>query len=134
MIFVDTGALVARHVRTDKHHAAAKPVWRSLDKRGVGLVTTNYVLSETVTLLNRLRGPLPSVEMGRRLLGKERITLVHVEQADEFRALELLDALDAIPDLSFADAMSFVVMRRRGIATAFTFDGHFERAGFKTIP
>jgi len=34
--------------------------------------------------------------------------------------------------LSLVDCISFEVMRRRGIKTAFTFDDHFAEQGFET--
>ena len=35
---------------------------------------------------------------------------------------------------SYADAVSFAVMRGRGIADTFTFDRHFLAAGFSSVP
>jgi predicted nucleic acid-binding protein len=36
--------------------------------------------------------------------------------------------------LSFTDCSSFVLMERYGVGNAFTFDGHFKGAGFRTLP
>ncbi len=36
--------------------------------------------------------------------------------------------------LSLCDAASFIVMRERGVTTAFTFDRHFADAGFELLP
>ena len=36
--------------------------------------------------------------------------------------------------LSLVDCVSFEVMRRLAIPTAFAFDRDFERAGFRTLP
>jgi uncharacterized protein len=37
-------------------------------------------------------------------------------------------------DYSLTDCISFIVMRKQGITTAFTFDRHFEQAGFLKQP
>jgi len=37
-------------------------------------------------------------------------------------------------DFSYTDAVSFAVMRQRGIAEAFAFDNHFLTAGFTLVP
>ena len=47
-------------------------------------------------------------------------------------ALVLLERFDD-QDFSFTDATSFAVMRRLGIAVAFTFDDDFMRAGFTDL-
>ena len=36
--------------------------------------------------------------------------------------------------LSLVDCMSFQVMRRRGLSTAFCFDSHFQEQGFVMSP
>ncbi|MEM2936733.1 MAG: hypothetical protein QW231_06120 [Candidatus Bathyarchaeia archaeon] len=35
---------------------------------------------------------------------------------------------------SFTDCTSFTVMKRHGLAAAFTFDEHYRQAGFKVLP
>lgn len=132
MIFVDTSALRAKFDRDDKHREAALPTWRSLERDGQALFTTNYVVEEIVTYLSRASSAAAAADVGRRLLGSAVVELVRVGPGDEFRALQIMEEIDA--ELSFTDATSFAIMRRRGIKAAFTFDGDFAAAGFETIP
>ena len=48
-------------------------------------------------------------------------------------ALERMHKL-ADQKVGFTDAISFVLMSRHGLTTAFTFDRHFEDAGFLVWP
>ena len=50
-IFIDTSGFYALLVRGDDQHARAAEVLRKAANRKRGLVTTDYVLNETATLL-----------------------------------------------------------------------------------
>lgn len=66
MIFVDSGAWFASLVPTDQDHAAAT-AW--LGQNREPLVTTDYILDETLTLL-RIRGQnARAMLFGEQLLG-----------------------------------------------------------------
>ena len=73
------------------------------------------------------------MKVGKRLLGSTSMELVHVDN-DLFQ--KAFDLLELRPDkrYSLTDCVSFVVMRERGIATAFAFDRHFEQEGFLKEP
>jgi len=68
-------------------------------------------------------------------IDKLRITfnVFYVEKTDDDQAIEILKKyIDK--NFSFTDAMSFHIMKRDKIKTAFAFDKHFIQAGFKTLP
>jgi predicted nucleic acid-binding protein len=50
-VFVDTGAWVALRYGRDRYHGRAQTLLRRLREQGLGLVTTEWVLAESVTLL-----------------------------------------------------------------------------------
>ena len=50
-VFVDTGAWVALRYGPDQYHARARALLRRIGADGIGLVTTEWVLAEAVTLL-----------------------------------------------------------------------------------
>ena len=50
-VFVDTGAWVALRYGRDQHHGRARTLLRQLRADGIGLVTTEWVMVEAVTLL-----------------------------------------------------------------------------------
>ena len=55
------------------------------------------------------------------------------DQKDELKALNYFNK-HADQNVSFTDCISFVLMRREKIHRAFSFDRHFEFAGFDLIP
>ena len=92
--------------------------------------THGEVLSEFVTLA-MVRG-LPratTLDFVRELLRQPDLDVVWVDEALHREALDLLSSrLDKT--YSLCDAISFVLMRRRGIGEALTTDHHFEQEGF----
>lgn len=133
MIFIDTGAFVARHLPRDQHHRAAVNGWKQLARRGWRCLTTSFVLDETVTLLARRAGARFAAERARAMLTSERLTIVRPTADDELLAIELLEKFED-KDPSFTDCVSFVAMRARGVQRAFAFDRHFREAGFALWP
>ncbi|HEX6622370.1 MAG TPA: PIN domain-containing protein [Pyrinomonadaceae bacterium] len=125
MIFVDTGAWFAAAVPSDPNHPAAS---RWLAGNNEPLLTTDYVVDETLTLL-RARG-----ERTRALLIGDgffngRLAEVYALSADDITlAWEVFKRFDD-KDWSFTDCTSKVVIERLGIARAFAFDHHFAQFG-----
>lgn len=131
--FYDTWAFVALANAGDIGHRAAVELDLALDQRGYVAITTDYVLDETVTLLNSRAGPAVAIEFLEGLLARAESTdlqLLDIDAARRARACTLFKrlALEA-RQLSFTDVTSFAVMHELGITHAFTADQHFHRAG-----
>jgi uncharacterized protein len=90
VILVDTGAWFAAAVRNDPDHEAAM---RWLERNREPLVTTDYILAETTTLLcmrdKTVRGYRLAVRVAPSLLHGEAALLEKVNGEDLKRALEV---------------------------------------------
>ncbi len=133
MIFVDTGAFLGRYLPADQHHAQALQGWRRVQMERIPFITSNLVLSETLTLLGRFAGYRFAAETGRLIYASPAGASVRAEKDDERQAVELLEKY-ADQKISFCDCVSFVLMRKRGVREVFGFDRHFETAGFRLWP
>ena len=131
MIFVDTGPFLGRYLKRDQHHARAVRGFDLLEGRPA--VTSSHVLDETFTLLGRWAGNGFAAERARAILASRTIRILRPSASDEVAALEEFERY-ADRKLSYTDALSFVLMRERGIREAFTFDRHFPMAGFALWP
>ena len=125
MIFVDTGAWYASLVPTDPAHARAM-AW--LVANTSPLVTTDYVIDETLTLL-RVRG-----ERTRALQLGAKFFHHGLAEIHKITATELLLSWEAFKQFddkgwSFTDCTSKVVMEQLGVTMAFAFDHHFKQFG-----
>ena len=129
MIFVDTGAWFAAFVPNDPHHAAARD-W--LESNNEPLLTSDYVLDETLTLL-RVRGEQSrAFILGEQILS-ESIVSLHLVTIREIQLA--FDIFSKFEDKrwSFTDCVSRVVMDELKISTAFAFDEHFRQFGTVTV-
>jgi uncharacterized protein len=133
VIFVDTGAFVARYIRQDGHHRRARRAWAEIDRSRSRCFTSSFVLDETFTLLGRRSSYSFAADRARALLSSTALTILRPDADDETRAVDLF-AKFADQRVSFTDCVSFILMRRHRLAQAFTFDRHFADAGFEVMP
>lgn len=131
VIFIDTSALIALADREDEFHEAAKLQWLGMLEREETLISNNYVLLETVSLVQRRFG-MEHIHS----LHLDLLTLLNIHWIDEDEHQSAVSMfLEANRrNLSLVDCSSFDTMRRLDIGTAFTFDEHFREQGFSVIP
>ena len=125
MIFVDTGAWYASLVPTDPDHATAVQ-WLATNHSP--LLTTDYVIDETLTLL-RTRGERKrALLLGARFFHHDLAEIHKSTSVDLKLAWETFEQFDD-KGWSFTDCTSKVVMEQLGIKVAFAFDHHFHQFG-----
>jgi predicted nucleic acid-binding protein len=125
MIFVDTSFWAALGNANDTRHDAAKRLWAG--KASV-VVTSNHVLGETWTLLNRRCGHRVAVAAAA-IRYSTVVRVEHVTAELEEDAWEWLNRHNE-REYSFVDATSFALMRKKNVHNAYAFDGDFSAAGF----
>jgi len=133
VIFIDTGAFLARYIARDQHHRRAEQGWSRLRARGWRCHTSNFVLDETFTLLGRRSSYAFAAARARGLMTSAVLTILRPTRDDELQAVERFERL-ADQRVSFTDCVSFVLMSKHRIRRAFTFDRHFRHAGFDVWP
>ena len=132
-LFVDTAGWMACADAADRVHAkacAGRDKW--LEQEG-HLLTTDYVIDETLTLL-RIRLGLEAAENWWHTLAASsrlRREAIHAERAERARGI-FFRYRDK--DFSFTDCTSFAVMRELRLRQALTTDRHFQQAGFQIVP
>lgn len=131
MVFIDTGAFLARWLSHDSQHRLALRIWADLAR--TPLCTSNHVLDETLTLLAR-RATYPfAVSRAESIFASRALEVLYATREDELEALRWFRKY-ADQQVSFTDCVSFALLKRRRVGTVFTFDHHFGMAGWRTIP
>ena len=129
-IFVDTGAWVALRYGRDQHHSRAQTLLRRLRDEGLGLVTTEWVLAESVTLL-KARGAVDhALALGDSSQAGRLGYLAESTPERRRRAWELFVRYRE-RRVGWVDCASFAVMEELGLTQFFGFDEDFTRAGFR---
>jgi predicted nucleic acid-binding protein len=132
-LFVDTAGWMACADAGDPAHDPARAARDSALEAGRFLLTTDYVVDETLTLI-RMRLGLPAAEAwwdqveGSLRVRHEAIDALRAEKARAvmFRHRD--------KDYSFTDCTSFVVMRELRLKDVLTTDRHFRQMGFHVLP
>lgn len=130
-VFVDTSALYAMLSADDLHHDAAVRCFEMLHDEQATLVSTNYVVVECASLIQRRRG----FEHASTFLVKagEILEMVWID-ADEHRQTVALWTAAQSRALSLVDCSSIAVMRAHGLRRIVAFDRQFAQAGFELLP
>ena len=129
-VFIDTSAFYALMDRSDGYHEKAKQLWAFLLDKNISFKTTNYIIIETLALIQSRLG-----FEAARLYSGDILGLVDILWVNEPRhnlAFELWLSLGR-KKLSLVDCVSFITMRYYGLENVFGFDRHFDEQGFKIL-
>lgn len=130
-IYIDTSAFLAILDPSDHRNARAIQTWQDLIDSNDWLVTSSYVMIESISILhNRFSTPVV-----QRFLS-EIVPIVEVDWADVGDHTVAVGALLSRPGKggpSLVDCMSFETIRKRKLQDVFVYDRHFEDLGFNLI-
>lgn len=132
-LFVDTAGWMAMADAKDPVHKptiAARTEWM---EKGGTLVTSNYIVDETLTLI-RMRLGIDAASKWWDLVSES--PRCYIEWISPERAQKSLLWFFKWWDqsFSFTDCTSFVVMRELRLEKVLTTDKHFKTAGFEILP
>jgi hypothetical protein len=132
-IFFDTWGWVAIANKNDRHHKNAFEFYKVFLQSGGVPITSDYILSETFTLL-KIRANIDGViQFGEGLIQAilaGKIILENITPPRWKESWDLLKKFQDKPKISFCDFSSFAIMRELGIEEVLTNDTHFEQVGF----
>lgn len=131
-VFLDSSYLKALIDDADDFHKEGIQVFMLLNEQKTQLITTNYIIDETLTLL-RVKKNLQAAIKLRDMIsaGNPTITIYRVISEDDANAWHWF--VNDWSRLSFTDCVSFAVLKRLEITKVATFDHHFTQAGFTIV-
>jgi predicted nucleic acid-binding protein len=132
-LFMDTAGWMACADASDPAHEACRAARDTALRAGQAIVTTDYVVDETLTLI-RLRLSLAAAEAWwRQVDSSQRVRWERIDPGRFDRALELFFR-HRDKAYSFTDCTSLALMRELKITSVLTTDKHFKQMGFDVLP
>jgi uncharacterized protein len=131
--FVDTGALLALSHARDQYHGEAVAIAERHRSAGGTFVGTVLILAELHGHLLHLRDPRVARAALEHLFADPVLEWLDVNRELVRDASTNWLARYADQSFTLVDAVSFEVMRRSKVTEAFTFNRHFEIAGFQRL-
>lgn len=134
MIFVDSTAWIALELPADRRHAEALAAFRTARTGKFGaLVTSDYVMSESLTLVHMDAGLDAAETLASRVFDSQRVRVLWTSPS-EFRTAWSLMRDRRDKRWSLVDCISFTHMAAVEISKALSFDVNFAQAGYESFP
>lgn len=132
-LFVDTAGWLACADSAEPAHLRCCAARDAALEAGQALVTTDFVVDETLTLI-RFRLGLDAADAWWQQVDRSARLRWERVDSDRFEKARHLFFQYRDKDFSFTDCTSFVVMREFRLTHAITTDRHFRQAGFQVLP
>lgn len=131
-LFIDTWGWLALRDKGERHHREAVAVFNAALSAHAAMLTSDYVLDETFTLLFRRLSAHKARESVEALMSAAEDGSVQVATINPARfreAVRLRLKFKDKPEISFTDFTSLVVMQESGVKRILTEDRHFAQVG-----
>ena len=129
-VFADASGLFALLAKNDYMHIRAKKCFQRFARNKTRLITSSFVLVETIALLQSRINLEAAIAFNSRI--SPLLTIIWVDKGWYIQAFERLMAENR-RKLSLVDCLSFEIMESKNINLAFSFDQHFTESGFNLI-
>lgn len=129
-VFVDTGAWYALTDRRDPDH---EPVVAAIREHRSRLLTSNFVLDETLTLVRYRLGWKISHRLGEQLRTGALASLERISPRDEAAAWSIFSTYSD-KSFSFTDCTSFALCERLELPACLAIDNDFRSFGLHCLP
>ena len=132
-LFVDTAGWMACADAADPAHTQSRTARDRALEAGQALVTTDFVVDETLTLLRVRLGLRAAETWWQQIDGSARLRWERID-SNRFEKARQMFFRYRDKAFSFTDCTSFVAMRDARLTHVLTTDSHFRQAGFHVLP
>lgn len=132
-VFVDADAFVALAREDDTNHSHALRILQFLSRQSVGLITSNYVFAEAVTVISQRVGHQAALSFIEEVRSPESTIFIDwIYQEIESRAMQIF-AKQTSKNVSFVDCTNMAILERGEIDHIFSFDAAYRKNGYHLV-
>lgn len=129
-VLIDADAFVALIKKNDSNHKRAEKISDFLTKKGSSFYTTNFVFSETITVLSQRIDHQTAINFIDDFKNLKEVNLIRVNEEIEEMAIKIFKSQTS-KNVSFVDCLNMAVLKKYNWDTIFSFDKIYRRNGFK---
>ena len=132
IIFVDSDAFIALAKEDDSNHLKAVALLEKFTNNQVNFITSNYVFSETVTVLSIRVSHQAALDFIERIKSPENpFPIKRVDEDLEEKAIEVFKNQTS-KNTSFVDCINIAICKELSTDTIFSFDEVYRKNGLST--
>ena len=131
-LFIDTSAFFAIINARDLNHDIALKFFKN-DINNFKVFSSDFVISETLTLIRRKMGSLIAFSWGEKIIQSNFIKILYSGENIFLDSWQTFIKYED-QDFSFIDCTSFLHMKENKIRCCFCFDTHFSIYGYDSLP
>ena len=134
-IFIDSNVFIAELNENDTLHSRAKSLLERIESQNLSSITSNFVISEAITVLSQRVGKNVAVSFADFIYNKDAsIDIIAIDREIELEGLAYLKRLKS-KNVSFCDCATMAILKIYNIKNIATFDKdfHMKNARFKIM-
>ena len=133
-IFVDADAFVALASKNDSNHAKAVAFINSQSQKQVVFSTSNFVVSEVITVLSLRVSKSAAIKFIEVLRDpKSSYTVLKSDDFTDSLAIDIFKAQTS-KNVSYVDCSNMALIKTHKLDAIFSFDKIYRKNGLKTVP
>ena len=119
-VFADSNFFIGLWNQADGLYSRAKEISGKLESLGAGLVISNVIFLEIVTILSQRRSRIIATAAGNYILSDPRVRIVHIDENLHRASWDIFQATSR-KNMSFVDCSIVAVMHAENIKRLLTF-------------
>lgn len=128
---MDADAFVAIINSHDSNHKKAMSLSKKIKQENIEIITSSYAVGEAITVISQEAGLGKAVLFGEKIYMGE-IIILDADRNQQIKALNLFSTANS-KNVRFTDYINIIFMNELGIDTIFSFDKHYQKAGYKLL-